>query len=168
MNFTHPRLLSAAAGALLMLSAGFSTPVSAQELSESHLSAARKAISATRATATFDNILFNASAGLKNQLTAKSPDKADEISNIVDEEALALAPRRGDLEGEAARLFANTFTEAELNEIASFFGSETGGKYLNATPVLARELGKSARVWANGISRDLAANVQKRLEPAAN
>ncbi|MEL6504436.1 MAG: DUF2059 domain-containing protein [Pseudomonadota bacterium] len=168
MNFNRPRLFSAAAGVMLMLAAGFGTVAHAQEFSESHLSAARKAISATRATATFDNILFNASAGLKNQLTAKSPDKVDEISNVVDEEALALAPRRGDLEGEAARLFANTFSEAELNEIATFFASETGSKYLGATPVLARELGKSARVWANGISRDLAANVAKRLEPAAN
>lgn len=168
MTSNRLSLLNTAFATVMAVTLAMPMAARAQEVAESHLSAARKAITATRATATFDSILFNASAGLKNQLSAKDPDKADSISNIVDEEAIALAARRGDLEGEAARLFANSFTEAELNEIAAFFGSETGTKYLTATPVLARELGKSARVWANGISRDLAINVQKRMQPEGN
>lgn len=135
----------------------------AQDISETHLSEARTAIAATKATDSFDSILLNASAGLKNQLTANDPNKADEISAVVDDQAIALAPRRGDLETEAARLFANTFSESELKEIAQFFASPTGQKYLDATPILARELGKSARVWANGISRDLNKNVLDQL-----
>ena len=113
----------------------------------------------TKATDPFDNILLNTSVQLKNQLTAANPDRADQISSIVDEEAIALAPRRGDLENEAARLFATTFTEQELDAINVFFSSKAGAKYLRSTPVLARELGKSARIWANGIGRDLAENV---------
>ncbi|EFL90422.1 DUF2059 domain-containing protein [Ahrensia sp. R2A130] len=142
--------------------------VSAQEISESHMSAARKAITATKATNTFDSILIGASARLKNTLTANSPDQADRISTVVDEQAIALAPRRGDLEGEAARLFANTFTESELTDIANFFGSPVGEKYLDSTPILVRELDKAARIWANGIARDLGQSVNKALAAPAN
>jgi len=134
-----------------------------QEISASHLAAAKKAISATKATDSFDNILVGASARLKNALTGNNPDLADQISIIVDEEAIALAKRRADLEGEAARLFANSFNEAELADITTFFNSPAGGKYLAATPILARELGKSARIWAGGVTRDLNVNVQKRM-----
>ncbi len=140
----------------------------AQEPSAAHLEAARKAISATKATKSFDGILIQAAGTLKSRLTADSPDKVDLISNIVDEEAIALAARRGALETEAARLFANTFSEAELNEVAAFFSSEVGGKYLDSTPILARELGKAARIWANGVNRDLGQNVAKKLQAAGN
>ena len=139
-----------------------------QEISEQHLKSARQAITATKATESFDSILLNASAGLKNQLTANDPDKAATIATVVDEEAIALAARRADLENEAARLFANTFSEEELGQITQFFNSPAGAKYLNSTPILARELGKAARVWANGISRDLNKNVTEKLKPSGN
>ncbi len=141
---------------------------SAQEISESHLAAGRKAVAATLATLSFDAILYNTSTRLKNELTAKDPNQADIISTIVDEEALALAPRRGVLEGEAARLFASRFSEAELGELAEFFGSDAGKKYLANTAPLAKDLGRIARIWANGITRDMAQNVDKRLSEAKN
>ena len=68
-----------------------------QEIREQHLKSARQAITATKATESFDSILLNASAGLKNQLTANDPDKAATIATVVDEEAIALAARRADL-----------------------------------------------------------------------
>ncbi|MEP1207977.1 MAG: DUF2059 domain-containing protein [Rhizobiaceae bacterium] len=140
----------------------------AQEYSQSHLAKAREAIAATKATDSFDAILFEAAAQLKNRLSRDNPDQADRISEVVDAEAIALAPRRGDLELEAARLFASAFTEAEMGEIATFFATPAGTKYLQSTPVLARELGKAARIWANGINRDLTNNAQVKLATSGN
>ncbi len=167
MTFNNiPSLAKSAAAALALTFLTFApTGVTAQELSESHLSAARSAIAATGATESFDSILLRASGTLKNSLSANNPDKAGKISDVVDQEALALASRRGQLEDEAARLFGNAFSEAELNEIEAFFNSPTGKKYLGSTPILARELSKSARVWANGITRDLGKNVIEKLGP---
>jgi len=139
----------------------------AQDFTESQLTKARAAIAATKATDSFDAILFDAAAQLKNLLSRDNPDQADRISEVVDAEAIALAPRRGDLELEAARLFANSFSEAELAEIATFFDTPTGSKYLKSTPILARELGKAARIWANGINRDLTNNAVKTMGEAA-
>ncbi|MEM1038409.1 MAG: DUF2059 domain-containing protein [Pseudomonadota bacterium] len=154
-------------GATVALDAGLAQ-VSAQDTSPSHTAAARKALTASRATSSFDGILINAATALKNQLSSTNPDKSDEISNIVDDEAIALANRRADLENEAARIFTSTFSEAELNQIENFFQSATGQKYLDAAPILARELQKSARVWANGVQRDLTQNVTKKLTEASN
>ena len=144
------------------------TNAGAQEISQAHMDKARAAVTATKATNSFDPILFNAAASIKNQLTANNPDKADLISSIVDEEAIKLAARRGDLEAEAARLFANIFAEDELTALADFFQTPAGVKYLENTPLLARELSKAARIWANGINRDLANNVQKKLAASGN
>ena len=165
MLFKTPNLAFATG---LVISSFLLTSVTAQEINQEHLSAGKKAVAATQATLSFDAILFNTSAKLKNRLTAKDPNKADHITSVVDEEALALAPRRGILEGEAGRLFAGQFSEIELNEIAAFFSSDTGKKYLGKTPLLARELSKSARIWANGISNDMAKKVLERLAEPNN
>jgi len=168
LSFSALKTTRLAGAALMAALFAVVTPVSAQEASPSHLDAARKALVATKATESFDNILLGASAQLKNQLTANNPDQSEKISAVVDEEAIALAPRRGDLETEAAKLFAANFSEDELKSIVEFFSSETGSKYLDKTPILARELGKAARIWAGGVQRDLGENVSKKLKPAGN
>jgi hypothetical protein len=161
--FSKPSRSAIALAFSLLATSGF-----AQEYSASHIAKAKEAIAATRATDSFDSILINAAGQLKNRMTADNPDQADRISIAVDEEAIALAVRRGDLEVEAARIFAATFSETELDELAVFFSTPTGTKYLENTPILARELGKAARIWANGINRDLATNAQKKLAEGNN
>lgn len=136
----------------------------AQDVDAAQDKAARAAIGATNATDAFDNILPEAALQLKNNLSANNPDKAIEIDTIVNEEALALVERRGALEKEAVKLFAANFTTEEMNAISEFFGTEIGQKYLATTPILARELSKAARVWSQGIQRDLARNAGKRVQ----
>jgi hypothetical protein len=162
------KLTSIAVAGILIAGAIFTAPVFAQEPTAEHLAAARKAMAATKATDSFDVILPQASLELKKRLTNDSPDKADQIDAIVDIEALALAPRRGDLENESAKLFAASFTKEDLEKIAEFFSTEAGEKYLSSTPILARELGKAARIWATGIQRDLASNSAKKLQESGN
>ena len=138
----------------------------AQELSESHLQAARSALDATGATASFDQVLITVSAGLKGQLAGIIPDKLEQIDTVVDEETLKLVARRGALEAEAAKAYANAFTETELNELAAFYSSATGQKFLQNAPIVTRELQKAAQVWSAGIQRDLSAAVNERLKPS--
>jgi hypothetical protein len=150
--------------ALALLAA---TPVFAQEaseISESHLKAARQAVAAIRATEEFDGILPQAAAALRTELIQKNPDLQELVIKIVDEEALALAARRADLEREAAIAYARVFSEQELGEISGFYTSETGKKLLSDGPIVTRELFKAADIWQRGVARDLAENVGKKLE----
>ena len=142
------------AAALLLLAA---TPhhLHAQAISESHEKAARDALAASGASQPFDDILLRLSARIKDQLVNARPDLADKISAMVDEKTIELAPRRGDLEREAAQIYARTFTEEELKEIARFYSTSAGQKILNDGPVVARELTKASRVWTAGVQRDL-------------
>jgi len=168
MKFRTPLAALALSITLGLAPVAFAPVAVAQEISKEHLAAAGKAIDATNATDSFDGILLQAAASIKDQLIGTSPDKVEEINKVVDEEAIALATRRGDLEGEAKRLFAKNFTIEELGEITEFFGSDLGKKYLSSTPILARELSKAARVWGQGINRDLTDNVTKRMLAEGN
>jgi hypothetical protein len=91
-------------------------------------------------------------------------DLQEVISATVDEEALKIVPRRGDLEREAAQIYAKAFSEEELTAIADFYTSPAGKKLLENGPLVTREMIKSADIWSAGIARDLGQNVNAALQ----
>jgi hypothetical protein len=146
-----------------LLSGAMTVAAQAQEIPEAHLTAARQAIASLNVTDRFDNILPNMAEALKGQFIQSSPNFQSQISAIVDEQALALAPRRADLEKEAATIYAKGFSADELKSISTFFNSEAGKKLLTNQPLVNRELAKAAEIWANGIQRDLSAQSTTKL-----
>jgi len=136
----------------------------AQEISDDHLAAARTAIAALGATDQFDNIIPGTAEQLKMNLIRANVDLQEVISTTVDEEALKIVPRRGDLEKEAAQIYAKAFSKEELTAIAEFYTSDAGKKLIENGPLVIREVVKAAEIWSSGMARDLRVNVSKVLE----
>ncbi|MDI7863867.1 DUF2059 domain-containing protein [Rhizobiaceae bacterium n13] len=153
-----------AAAAIFISGIAFGTLAKADEVSEEQMQAARATITALGVTNQFDSILPNLAEQLKSQLIQASPNFQDLISATVDEKALELATRRGDLEKEAATIYARAFSLEELKAIAAFYGSEPGKKLLKDGPIATRELLRAADIWAAGMSRDLARESDAALE----
>jgi hypothetical protein len=145
-----------AMGAVIVIGMSATSAFAAETTpSASHLKAARSAMSAIGITNPFDNLLPTISMQLKATLIQGSPNYEALINDTVDEQALKIAPRRADLEKEAAMIYAKAFTEEELNQIAAFYETPTGKKLLKDGPISIRELSKAGDIWATGISRDL-------------
>lgn len=164
-SFQYPRRIIVAVAAAAIL-AGMGS-ASAQDIPDSHLKAARAAVTSIKATDSMDSILPQANQMLKIELIQKNPNLETEIVRIVDEETLALAPRRGDLEREVAMAFARGFSEQELTEIANFHNSPTGRKFLADSPIVGREVSKAVDIWQLGIARDLSQSVGEKLAEVA-
>ncbi len=156
-------VLGRAAALAVIVTGSLAMPLRAQEISEEHLDAARDAIAAINATDRYDNILPGLAERLKAQFIQASPNFQEQISTVVDEQALALAPRRADLEREAATIYSKAFTQDELKAISAFYATEAGKKLLSNGPLVTRELAKATEIWANGISRDLANQSAEKL-----
>jgi uncharacterized protein len=152
-----------AAGVVIAASLLAGPAARAQNVTDAQIDVARSAITALGVTNVFDNILPNLAARLKAQLFQSYPNLEEQINSTVDKQAIALAPRRGDLEKEAAIVYAKAFTQDELKQIATFFNSPAGKKLINDQPVANRELGKAADIWASGIARDLEKNTNDVL-----
>ncbi|EUB95725.1 Protein of unknown function DUF2059 [Rhizobium sp. CF080] len=156
-------VLGRAAAVAILFSGAFTVSARAQEVSEAQLAAARDAIAALNVTDRYDNILPNLAERLKAQFIQASPNFQGQISNVVDEQALVLAPRRADLEKEAATIYAKSFSVDELKSISTFFNTDAGKKLLTNQPLISRELTRAAEIWANGISRDLTNQSSEKL-----
>lgn len=148
----------------LIVSAGLAGAVKAQDVTDEQIKTARSAIDAIGATSRFDNILPGLAVRVKATLVQASPNHEAEINAVVDEQALALAPRRADLEKEAATIYAKTFTQDELKAIADFYSSAVGKKLLADGPIATREVMKAAEIWAAGVDRDLRTESGKKLD----
>ncbi|MDX3976946.1 DUF2059 domain-containing protein [Shinella sp.] len=151
--------------ATLIVSASLAGAAAAQDVTDEQIKTARSAIDAIGATNGFDNILPGLAVRIKSTLVQASPNHETEINVTVDEQALALAPRRADLEREAAAIYAKTFTQDELKAIADFYSSPVGKKLLSDGPIATREVMKAAEIWAVGVDRDLRAESAKKLNP---
>lgn len=142
-------------------------PALSQEVSESHLKAARAAIAAIRVTDRFDTILPAAAVALKTELLRQNPNLETLINETVDAKTLAMVSRRGDLEREAALAFARVFSEDELNAISAFYVTDAGKKFIEKGPEAAVEVGKAAEIWQRGVVRDLAKSVGEEMRQKA-
>lgn len=160
------RFIAVAALAVAALAMATVAPAGAQEISEAHLKAAKEAVAASQSTTSLDNILPRIAEQAKQQLIANRPDAAEQISQIVDDVAISLAPRRGALEEEVAYGYARIFTVEELNQITAFYKTDAGKKLIAETPTVARSIDQAARVWTNGIQRDLRDQVAAKLQEA--
>ncbi len=153
-----------AVGAVLLSGVALVSTARADDVSEEQIAAARATIQSLNLTIGFDRILPNLAEQLKAQLIQASPNYTDLITSTVDEKALSLAARRGDLEREASRIYAKTFTLDELKAISAFYQSDVGKKLLKDGPVATREMMKAADIWASGVSRDLAKESDAALQ----
>ncbi|MBL1404912.1 MAG: DUF2059 domain-containing protein [Rhizobiales bacterium] len=149
-------------GSALVLS--FAHGVFAQDISASHIEAAKRMIAATGSTNRLDNILPQSGQALKNELIRNRPDQEASITDVVDIVSLELAPRRGDLESEVAQIFSRVFSEEELKVIAVFYESDAGKKFLIDAPLALREVNGAAQVWTRGIRRDLGQKATDKLK----
>lgn len=138
----------------------------AQDVSAEHLQAARQMIAAIEATDPYDVILPGVAQQLKTELIQNNPDLEQQLLDIVDEETLALAARRGDLENEAAAAYARVFSQEDLEAIAAFYETTAGQALLSNGPLAAREVAQAAAIWQRGIERDLMESVGRRLGEA--
>ncbi|MGV0820387.1 DUF2059 domain-containing protein [Martelella sp. AMO21009] len=154
--------LSVAIAATIMGLGAFSV-ASAQDISPEHEAAAKAALQALGINNQFDEILPNQADLVQAQLTQVYPNYHTVIDEVVTDTAIALAPRRADLEKEGAQIYANIFTAEELNQLAEFYNSDVGKKFIQYGPIAARELGQAGDIWARGIARDLSQQAQAEL-----
>lgn len=164
MIFGNNAILAKGARRLVFLAAlALAVPAAAQDVSDTHLKAARAAIAAIKATDQFDLILPQAAQALKQELIQKNPDLQQLISQTVDEHTLKMVARRSDLEKEAALAYARVFSEEELNAISAFYTTPVGQKLLSDGPIVTRKVLEAADIWQRGVARDLAVAVGEQL-----
>lgn len=130
--------------ALFMLA----SPVFAQQAqpSASHLSVAREVAISSGMTRSFDAMAEPLLAQLQ-QMNVTRPEIKQDLEEVVTLIRPEVDQRKQLMVDNAARAFAARMTEAELKEIAAFYKSPAGVKYVQSQPGVLDDVVRDLAVW---------------------
>jgi hypothetical protein len=151
-------------GLIVTAIAGLSSLSSAQEFSESQLDAARRASSSAPLSKDLDTVLPLLVQRVQTRLISLRPDLHAEITATVQEVALKLVARRADLDSAMALAWARMFTEDELNEIAAFYNSPVGRKFVEVGPELGAITIQTVDNWSSRVGEELLDKSREELK----
>ena len=151
MNATHfIKLASIAAIGCHLLAA----PVLAQS-TPGAVAAAREVVELKGGTAMFDPIIVGVVEQTKVALVQTNPQLSRDLDAVSAQLRGEYAPRREELVAEAAKFYAQRFTEQELKEIVAFLRTPTGKKMVAQEPLALEDTFQYVQQWSQRIGEDV-------------
>jgi uncharacterized protein len=152
------RIATLAAASLVAFALQSGGAFAQQSFSESHLEASRAVIVGSGMVRTFDIVIPEVQQAMRRQLVTQ-PNLArdiDEVFTILEPE---MELQRRAMVNRAARIMAERLTEEELTEIAAFFESDAGRRYVEMQPVVLEDIILAIDMWG----QDMAEYIQIRV-----
>jgi len=145
----NPSRLAATSIALFMLA----SPVFAQQPqpSPSHLSVAREVAISSGMTRSFDAMTEPLLMQLQ-QMNVTRPEIRADLDQVVNLIRPELDQKKQVMVDKTARAFATKLSEAELKDIAAFYKSPAGVRYVEAQPVILDDVVSDLALWAQELS----------------
>ena len=135
----------------------------AQDITAEHLGAARDAMVASRSTTIFDTILPDMVAETTALFTRSNPALAPLIEEVTLKVGLEFAQDRPLLDQRMARIWAERFTQEELEAISEFLTSDIGEKFARLSPEIAQLQASTARAWIDELSTRFVTRVRDEM-----
>jgi hypothetical protein len=151
MSATHfVRLAFAAAVACQLLAA----PALAQT-TPAAVAAAREVVELKGGVQMFDPIIVGVVEQTKIALLQTNPQLSRDLDAVSAQLRNEYAPRRDELVAEAAKFYAQRFTEQELREIVAFLRTPAGKKMVAQEPLALDDTFQYVQQWSQRIGEDV-------------
>ena len=134
------------------------------EIEQRHLNVAFETVFITRTSRAYGEVLPNLARRVKARLVKRSPKLKKQIERAVDEVALTLVERQGELDLLIARSWAERFSLQELRDISAFFATPTGTKLAKANTELIATGLDIAREWGQQMGIEMMQAVTENLK----
>ncbi|MGC5778414.1 DUF2059 domain-containing protein [Methylobacterium sp. NFXW15] len=130
--------------------------------SANHLALAREVMLSSGIARSFDSIIPSFADQIRKQAITRP-----EIQKDLEEVLIAIQPemelQKQRLIDIAARTYAAKFSEAELTDIANFFRSPAGKRYVEMQPALLDEMVRAMQGWTEEVSEYIMVRVRAEM-----
>jgi hypothetical protein len=131
------------------------TPVPAQQPSAGAVAAARELVELKGAGQMFDPIIVNIVEQTKGVLLQTNPMLSKDLTDVSTALRGEFVPRSKELLAEAAKFYAQRFTEAELKELVTFYKTPIARKMVVQEPQALDETFKFVEQWSTRVGEDV-------------
>lgn len=126
-------------------------PAPAAQVSEAHLAAARDVVTGSGLARTFEGIVPQIADQIRAGYSRTRPEIIKDMEESLRPIIAELNKRTEEMIKNAARLYAQRIPEAELKEIAAFFKSASGQRYVNSQGQVLNELFTEMQVFSQAL-----------------
>lgn len=148
---TRPLSRLAATAITLAMLAGPAFAQQAAQLSPSHLAIAREVAISSGMTRSFDAMTAPILAQLQ-QMNVTRPEIAKDLAEVVTLITPEVEQKKQEMVDSAARAFASRLSEAELRDIANFYKSPAGVKFVQTQPGILDDVVNDLAIWTQRVS----------------
>lgn len=127
----------------------------AQQPSAAAIATARELVELKGGSAMFDPVVINVIEQTRGAILQTNPQLSKDLDAVTTQLRNEFAPRRTELLAEAAKLYANRFTEQELKDMVAFYKSPLGRKMIAQEPVVLDETFNYVQQWAPRLGEDV-------------
>ncbi|MEM1286831.1 MAG: DUF2059 domain-containing protein [Pseudomonadota bacterium] len=133
------------------------------ELSEDHLRLGAQLAELLGANEVYITALNAQRRDIIRAIGSTNPDILDVVTEVADVAYLDMVDTTGPLFTEIARLHATTYSEAELQELVTFFESDVGTRYLENRRAVTQGTMQATVQWGDTINSVFLARVRALL-----
>jgi hypothetical protein len=119
--------------------------------SASQLAVAREVALGSGMTRSFDSITDQMLEQM-SQMNVTRPEIKQDLDQVIQALRPEMDQQKQVMVNAAARIFATRMSEAELKDVANFFKSPSGLKYVQAQPVILDDIVKEMATWTQNVS----------------
>jgi len=139
-------------------------PAAAAQFTPGHVALAREVVTAAGIGRSFESVAPQLAQSLGTTVTRTRPEVAKDFGEVL----LALRPefdaRRDEMLDTSARIFAARLSEAELRDVAAFFKSPIGQRYVAAQPAILGEMFAEMQGWTERVEQFVLTRVREEMQ----
>jgi hypothetical protein len=166
-------LRAAMIAATLTLAAPFAAPAFAQtapapaaaaSIGPGHLQAARDVVVGSGIVRTFDAIPQQFAEEARQTFSTTRPEIMKDLNEVLKGLEGEFTTQRDEMVTTAARVFAVRLTESELKEIAAFFKSAAGKRYVEIQPEMLDDMFGEMQSWTQKLSDTIITRIRSEMK----
>lgn len=161
---TRMTLRLAAAAAFVALGLTAAAAQGAAAPSESHLQAGREVVLNSGMSRSFDAILPQFVTEVRQTFTTTRPELSKDLNEVIEIVRPELEAQKTEMITKAAGLFASRISENELKDIATFFKSPAGKRYVDTQPQILDSLFNEMQAWTQKLSEFVVMRVRAEMK----
>ncbi len=117
-------------------------------VSTSHLQAAREVLVGSGISRSFDSFIPQFIEQAKSNISGTRPELIKDLEEVSKTISAQLEAERTEMIELGAKVYANRMSEAELKDIAAFFKTPSGLRYVSTQPQVLEELFGEMQAWS--------------------
>ena len=156
---------AAKAGAIAMALLGAAASAQAQQTpSANQLKLARQVVDTSGAAKSFDSVIPQIFQQVYTTYTQQNPDLSKEIAGVMQTLIPEFDKRKEEIAVIVSQAFAAKFTEAELNDILTFYNSPSGKKLVSEHTEILRDAFGKTQEWGGKVSQHLVGRLKEEMK----